>query len=78
MEYLALFFTQSGAIQFYNILKQKGLSAEMMPVPRSLSSSCGIAVKLRYDGDIGSLLVENIEKVYEVRGRDYHLEYEAE
>ena len=78
MEYLALFFTQSGAIKFYKMLKQKKIDAEMMPVPRALSSSCGIAVKIRYNSDICALLISDLEKVYEIREGDYRLLYEAE
>lgn len=78
MEYLALHFTQSGAIKFYTMLKNKKLSAEMMPVPRALSSSCGIAVKMCYNGDIRSIISEDVDKLYEIRGGDYCLLYEAE
>jgi len=77
MEYMVLFFTQSGAIKFYKTLNQMGVSAEMMPVPRKLSSSCGVAVKLQYNSDIQSLLSGEIEKIYEVKGREYGLLYEA-
>jgi len=38
----------------------------MMPVPRSLSSSCGTCVQFETEGDFMPLLVEDTEKIYRV------------
>lgn len=45
--YIATFFMHFGSIRFERLCKSKGLEARTMPVPRSLSSSCGTCVKYR-------------------------------
>ena len=45
MVYLATFFSHFGAIRYKNLCEQAGFSAQLMPVPRSLSSSCGTCVQ---------------------------------
>jgi hypothetical protein len=45
MEYLATFHTHYGAIRFHRLWEKDGLPAKMMPVPRELSSSCGVCVR---------------------------------
>ena len=44
-EFIATFYSHFGAIQFKKACDRKGLSAVIMPVPRSLSSSCGTCVR---------------------------------
>jgi len=78
MEYLALFHTQSGAIKFHKALGGKGIEARMLPVPRKLSSSCGIAVRFSYEDDIGRLVLVDIEKIYKINGPEYQLVYDGE
>ncbi|MEG1994570.1 MAG: DUF3343 domain-containing protein, partial [Oscillospiraceae bacterium] len=51
MEYTVLFFTHSGAIKFHRFCKGEGIPCEIMPVPRQLSSSCGICVVINSDKD---------------------------
>lgn len=46
MKYLATFYTHYGAILFHRYCKKKRIPAKMMPVPRKLSSSCGVCVQL--------------------------------
>ncbi len=41
MAYLATFFSHFGAVRFRRLCQQRGVGVELMPVPRSLSSSCG-------------------------------------
>ena len=43
--YIATFYSHYGAIQFRRNCQAMNLSAEVMPVPRDLSSSCGTCVK---------------------------------
>lgn len=66
MEYTVTFFTHSGAIRFENFMKGKGVSVMLMPVPRKLSSSCGIAAKIELDGDIKNIVTEDIDKIYQI------------
>ena len=46
MDYLATFYTHYGAMRFQKQCKKDGIPAKMMPVPRELSSSCGVCVRL--------------------------------
>ena len=43
--YIATFFMHFGSIRYERMCKAKGYEARTMPVPRSLSSSCGTCVK---------------------------------
>ncbi len=44
---VVLFYSISGALRAEKLLKGKGISTKLMPVPRRLSSDCGIC--LRFD-----------------------------
>jgi len=78
MEFMALFFTHSGAVKYDRLIKSMGLKCELMPVPRKLSSNCGIGARFTFDGNINKLISEDIEKLFEVKGKDYVLLYETE
>ncbi len=43
------FFTTNYAIDFEKKIKAEGIDAKLIPVPRSLSSSCGLAAKVDCD-----------------------------
>jgi hypothetical protein len=45
MRYIATFHTHYGALKFQNDCRKAGFPAKTMPVPRKLSSSCGICVE---------------------------------
>lgn len=47
MYYIATFFSHFGAIRFKRECQREGMSAWLMPVPRSLSSSCGTCVRFQ-------------------------------
>ena len=49
MIYIATFFSHYGAIRCKKICDETGITARMMPVPRSLSSSCGTCVRMEAD-----------------------------
>lgn len=78
MEYIALFFTHSGAVKYNKFLLQNGIKTEMMPVPRKLTSNCGIGVKFIYPTDISEFISEDIEKIYFIRNNEYKICYECE
>jgi len=44
IEYTATFYSHFGALSYYKALKEHSISAELMPVPRSISASCGTCV----------------------------------
>ena len=43
--YIATFYTHYGAMKFFKEYKKRGVPAKLMPVPRSLSASCGVCVR---------------------------------
>lgn len=45
MRMVATFFSHFGAMRFARLCRGRGVAAELMPVPRSLSSSCGTCVR---------------------------------
>ena len=45
MQYIATFFSHFGAVRFQHLCTERGWQAQVRPVPRSLSSSCGTCVR---------------------------------
>ena len=45
MTYIATFFSHFGAVRYKKLCDAQGFAARTMPVPRSLSSSCGTCVR---------------------------------
>ncbi|KDR96354.1 Protein of unknown function [Peptoclostridium litorale DSM 5388] len=77
VEYVAVFFTHSGAIKYDKFLNGENIHSELMPVPRKLSSNCGIGVKFSYEGDVSTLLCDDIEKLFKsTLPKEYSLVYE--
>ena len=50
MDYIATFFTHSGAIKFNRFLLKNNISNETLPVPRQLSSIVELELVFSYDG----------------------------
>lgn len=46
MDYLVTFYTHYGAMRFHRYCVKQGIPAKMAPVPRELSSSCGVCVRI--------------------------------
>ena len=76
MEYIATFYTHFGAIKYNKYLSSKNITSEAMPVPRRLSSSCGICVKFVTDLDVSTIVSEDIESIYAVDGSNIKQIYE--
>lgn len=74
-EYIAVFFTHSGAIKFDRKAKSYNIECELMPVPRKLSSSCGIGARFRFHKDIMELVDDEVEKIFIVKDDKYELVY---
>ncbi len=51
MIYVATFFAHIGTIRFKKFCDRQNLKAHMMPVPRTLSSSCGTCVEFEAPED---------------------------
>ena len=75
MEYLALFFTTTGSMKYKKKLMNLGMDVEVLPVPRKLSSSCGIAVRFFSEKEESSLIDESVERLYWQIDDEYHLIY---
>lgn len=79
MKYIATFFSHFGAIRFNNNCKEKNISAKLMPVPRTLSSSCGTCVSYECDDySLGETISREVEQVVEVLNDGYRECYRAE
>ncbi|MDO5112309.1 MAG: DUF3343 domain-containing protein [Clostridia bacterium] len=75
MEYIATFHTHFAAQAFARRLTKESVEARMMPVPRSLSASCGTCVAFSYAGDFHPLLVQDTQGVYAVENGAYTPEF---
>jgi hypothetical protein len=73
MNYFATFFTHSGAIKFSRFLSKKNITNESMPVPRKLSSNCGIGVSFKYENEIDDIYLDDIERIYNIVNNEYLL-----
>ena len=79
MTYIATFFSHFGAVRFKKTCEKLGIPAQTMPVPRSLSSSCGICTKFEADSPCpAGSYSEETEKVVLLTENGYELIYKAE
>ena len=79
MIYIATFYSHFGAIRFKKECKKGILTAEAMPVPRDLSSSCGTCVRFETDRDISTFTwSQEVEQVVEITESGYMLHYHVE
>lgn len=69
-EYIATFHTHLSALMTSRSLTALGVRAQMMPVPRKLSSSCGTCVRYLSEDAHFSAMDEDVEAVYEKIGRE--------
>ena len=82
MQYIATFFSHFGALRFERLCKTKGYVAQVRPVPRSLSSSCGSCVYFAAAELTAEQLAElhtvALEQLVCVAAAGYELRYRAE
>ena len=76
MTCIATFYSHFGAVRFKKTCEGMGWPARLMPVPRSLSSSCGTCV--RYEGELPDPVPEEIEQIAVQEGHGYRPLYRAE
>ena len=73
-EYIATFHTHLSALMTSRSLTALGIRAQMMPVPRKLSSSCGTCVRYTAEDPNLDAMDEDVEGVYEkISGDEYTL-----
>ena len=80
-QYVATFFSHFGALRFQKLCTKLGYEAQLAPVPRSLSSSCGTCVLCKTaeldEGKLQPLLTPELEQLV-LDENGYKLLYEAE
>lgn len=72
-EYIATFHTHLSALLTSRALTALGIRAQMMPVPRKLSSSCGTCVRYLAEDVNLSAMDEDVEAVYEKISKDEYI-----
>nr|WP_300094090.1 DUF3343 domain-containing protein [Sedimentibacter sp.] len=76
MNYTIVFFTHSGAIKFEKKMSKLNIACLLQPVPRKLSSSCGICARITYEGNIKDLIEAEIESIYkDISKNQYEMMY---
>ena len=76
--FIATFCSHFGAIRFKKLCQKAGWKAQVMPVPRDLSSSCGTCV--RYEGTAlcpDAKMPEEVEQIVEVMENGYICRHRA-
>lgn len=71
--YIVTFHTHLAALRSSRSLSGRGIAAQMTPVPRKLSSSCGTCVRYEAETPELSLLDRDTEAVYADEGGKYTL-----
>ena len=64
---VVIFYSTSGAIKTESLAKKLGLTVKLIPVPRHLSSDCGICLRFNSDD------IHGIEKIL----RDNKIEFDS-
>ena len=72
-EFVATFHTHLAALMTSRSLTALGVQAQMMPVPRKLSSSCGTCVRYSAQDPNLSGMDEGMEAVYESIGSEEYI-----
>ena len=72
-EYIATFHTHLSALMTSRALTGLGVRAQMMPVPRKLSSSCGTCVRYLAEEPNLCAMDEDVEGVYEKIGKEEYV-----
>ena len=72
-EFVATFRTHLAALMTSRSLTALGVQAQMMPVPRKLSSSCGTCVRYSAQDPNLSVMDEDMEAVYESIGSEEYI-----
>ena len=78
-QYIATFFSHFGAVRFQHLCVERGWQAQLRPVPRSLSSSCGTCVVFQAAAleDAESLQTPELEQLVLQCGDGYEVVYTA-
>lgn len=72
-EYISTFHTHLSALMTCRNLSARGVKANMMPVPRKLSSSCGTCVRYQALEPFLDAMDNDVECVYEIVGKEEYV-----
>ena len=78
-QFIATFYSHFGAIRYKKTCEDMGIIAKVMPVPRSLSSSCGTCVK--YESEmhiIDQNHMDELEQIVKITDNGYEKVYSEE
>ena len=75
---IATFFSHFGAMRCKKQCDETGITAKMMPVPRSLSSSCGTCVRIETEDSDSLPRTEEMEQLALEQPDGYHIIWKAE
>ena len=75
--YQVLFFTHTGAIRFDQTMKKTGINCLLMPVPRVLSSSCGVSARIEWGGPVELLISDLVAEIHRWDNDAYTPVYKA-
>lgn len=79
MIYIATFYSHFGAVRFKRMCSAEHIKAKMMPVPRTLSSSCGTCVQYEAEAPVAfQEHTEEMEQMVQVTDEGYEVLYRAE
>ena len=71
--YIATFHTHLSALRTSRTLTAQGYRANMMPVPRKVSSSCGTCVSYEAPDPMVSQMDEDAESIFIKEGDEYRM-----
>ena len=75
-EYIATFYSHFGAMRYKKLCDKSGCQAKLMPVPRTLSSSCGTCVGyFGNDSLIDEKYIDELEQIVKVTNAGYEMVY---
>lgn len=63
-EYIATFYSHFGAMAFKKRCERAAFEAVIMPVPRTLSSSCGTCV--RFSGELSQAITWDTDEIEQI------------
>ena len=78
MKCVFLFESVHRVMRAEKLLKEKGIKMDLIPVPREISSDCGVAIELSADSEkeASHLLEENKVSILECYTRDQEGKFE--
>ena len=78
-KYIATFYSHFGAVRYKKTCEEQGIVAKIMPVPRTLSSSCGTCVSYMGDSNIiDDNYIDELEQIVIVTDDGYTMVYSSE